>query len=134
MERKNKRGSRPNLRTKQFSTLHIEIFEQILYSGKTNQQLNLAFGYTLKSHCVVDHSRKVMHKLLVLEVLKREDYKEQLTFPRIYHLFWKRLFNKHKKRLYQKAIAPAFYDEAAAERRIINLPQKPVQWNNYYLS
>jgi hypothetical protein len=67
MERMDKKNTKPNLRTKKISTLHIEIFERILRSTKTNQQLNLEFGYTLKSHCVVDHSRKVMYKLLKLE-------------------------------------------------------------------
>lgn len=134
MEKIYKKGTRPNLKTKGFSTLHIDILEQILYSGKTNQQLNLAFGYTLKSHCVVDHSRKVMRKLLVLEGLKKEEYKEQIVFPRACHFFWKRLLNKHKKALLAKAVSPEYYDEKRAVENIVGLKQKSGTWNNYYLN
>jgi hypothetical protein len=81
MERNIKTGTRPNLKTKQFSTLHIEIFEQILISGKTNWELNKQFGYTKRSHCIVDHSRRVMYKLLALEKLTREENMEKVIYP-----------------------------------------------------
>ncbi len=134
MERIYKKSTKPNLRTKKFSTLHIEIFEQILYSGKTNWDINRTYGYTQKSHCVVDHSRKVMYKLLALENLSKEEYREQVVYPRTYHFWWKRLLHKHKVALLAKAVAPVFYDEAAAEKRVVNQTQKTTQWNNYYLN
>ena len=102
---------RPKLKTKKFSTLYIEIFEQILYSGKTNWDLNIVFGYTKRSHCLVDHSRKAMYKLLILENLTREENMERVIYPRIYKLWWKRLLGKHKNVLLTKAVTPIYYDE-----------------------
>ncbi len=110
MERNIKTGTRPNLRTKQFSTLHIEIFEQILISGKTNWELNKQFGYTKRSHCLVDHSRRVMYKLLVLENLTREENMEKVIYPRVYKFWWKRLLNNHKEALLAKAIKAVYYE------------------------
>ena len=68
--------SRPLLKTKGFSTLHLQIFEYILI-GKTNREINRILGYTERSHAVVDHSRKVMHKLLAMEDLHKADFKER---------------------------------------------------------
>lgn len=104
-----KKGTRPYLKTKQFSTLHIDIFEQILSTGKTNCDLNQQFGYTRKSHCVVDHSRKVMYKILVLENLRKEDNMDKVIYPRVYKFWWTRLLNKHKQSLIEKAVKPQYY-------------------------
>jgi hypothetical protein len=111
MEKNIKTGTRPNLRTKQFSTLHIEIFEQILMSGKTNWELNKQFGYTKRSHCIVDHSRRVMYKLLALEKLTRDENMEKVIYPRIYKFWWKRLLDNHKEALLVKAIKPVYYEK-----------------------
>ena len=119
MERNIKTGTRPNLKTKQFSTLHIEIFEQILISGKTNWELNKQFGYTKRSHCLVDHSRRVMYKLLALERLTREENMEKVIYPRVYKFWWKRLLDNHKETLSAKAIKPAYYEETNTTK-IIN--------------
>jgi len=113
MEKNIKTGTRPNLRTKQFSTLHIEIFEQILISGKTNWELNKQFGYTKRSHCIVDHSRRVMFKLLALEKLTRDENMERVIYPRIYKFWWKRLLDKHRDALLLKAIKPVYYEKVA---------------------
>lgn len=107
-----KKGTRPNLKSKGFSRRHIELFEQILYSGKTNCDINLAYGYTRKSHCVVDHTRKVMQKLLALEHLRKEAFKEQVVYPRTFDVFWKKLLIKHKSALLQQAIIPRFYTDS----------------------
>ncbi|WP_183558368.1 hypothetical protein [Mucilaginibacter sp. SP1R1] len=105
-----KKTNRPNLKTKQFSTLHIEIFEQLLISGKTNRSLNQQFGYTKKSHSVVDHSRKVMYKLLTMENLKKEANNERVVFPRKYKFWWKWLLDKHKPTLLEKAVTARYYE------------------------
>lgn len=106
-----KNKNRPHLKTKQFSTLHIEIFEQLLISGKTNWDLNRQFGYTKRSHSVVDHSRKVMFKILVLENLKREEHIKQIAFPKKYKFWWKRLLDKHKTALFKKAVVALYYEQ-----------------------
>ena len=113
MERIKKKTGRPNLKTKQFSTLHIEIFEQLLTSGKTNRDLNRQFGYTKRSHCIVDHSRKVMYKLLILENLKRDENMDRVIFPREYKFWWKRLLDKHRPALLEKAIIALYYETTA---------------------
>jgi len=118
MERNIKTGTRPNLKTKQFSTLHIEIFEQILISGKTNWELNKQFGYTKRSHCLVDHSRRVMYKLLALERLTREENMEKVIYPRVYKFWWKRLLDNHKEALSAKAIKPAYYEETNTTKMV----------------
>jgi len=114
MEWNIKIGTRPNLRTKQFSTLHIEIFEQVIVSSKTNWELNKQFGYSKRSHCVVDHSRKVMYKLLTFEKLTRAENMGKVIYPRKYKFWWKRLLDKHRKALLAKAIIPAYYEEINA--------------------
>jgi hypothetical protein len=101
--------TRPLMATRGFATLHIEIFEQILLSGKTNRDLNLQFGYTRKSHCVVDHSRKVMYKLLALESLTREEHKERIINPRKYKFWWMKLLNTHREFLLSRAIKTNYY-------------------------
>ena len=126
MERDTKTGTRPNLRTKQFSTLHIEIFEQILISGKTNWALNKQFGYTKRSHCLVDHSRRVMYKLLVLENLTREENMQKVIYPRVYKFWWKRLLDNHKQALLAKAIKPVYYEE-------INRPKMVNEKTAFYI-
>jgi hypothetical protein len=107
---RNNNKNRPKLKVKKFTTLHIELFEQLLYSGKTNWDINLAYGYTKRSHCIVDHTRKVMYKILAAENLSKDEYKEQVIYPRVYHLWWKRLFEKHKDTLQRKAVRPLYYD------------------------
>ncbi|AYL96436.1 hypothetical protein [Mucilaginibacter celer] len=101
---------RPFLRTKGFSTFHIHIFELILL-GKANREINRLMGYTPKSHMVVDHSRQVMNKLLCYEGLCKKDYKDRVVYPRKYQFWWKKLLEKHKNMLIQKAIIPEYYDE-----------------------
>ena len=100
--------TRPNLKTKGFSTLHIDIFTYIL-SGKTNREINIMLGYTARSHAVVDHSRKVMYKLLALENLCKKDYTCRVIHPRDYQFWWKKLFDKHQAALLSMAIQPEFY-------------------------
>ncbi|WP_216846652.1 hypothetical protein [Mucilaginibacter sp. L196] len=116
IKRNMKTATRPNLKSKQFSTLHIEIFEQLLISGKTNWELNKQFGYTKRSHCIVDHSRKVMYKLLALEKLTREDNMEKVIYPRIYKFWWKRLLDNHRQALLAKAIIPVYYENMPPEK------------------
>jgi hypothetical protein len=106
-----KKSTRPLLRTKGFSTLHLEIFEQILYTGQTNRELNQRYGYSIRSHQVVDHSKKVMLKLLALENLKKSDHSEQIVYPRRHRFWWKKLLDKHKKTLINKAVTPTFYNQ-----------------------
>jgi hypothetical protein len=101
--------TRPTLKTKGFSTHHIDIFKYILL-GKTNREINVTLGYTKRSHAVVDHSRKVMYKLLALEELCRKDNKNRITYPRQYQFWWKKLLDKHMQTLLSVAIAPGFYD------------------------
>jgi hypothetical protein len=121
MERQYTSG-RPKLRTKKFSTLHIEIFEQILISGKTNWDLNRQFGYTKRSWSVVRHSRRVMYKLLALENLKREEYKQKVIFPRESKFWWKRLLDKHRPALLKNAVTALYYETMPeqADKQIIN--------------
>jgi len=101
--------SRPLLKTKGFSTLHLQIFEYILI-GKTNREINRILGYTERSHAVVDHSRKVMHKLLAMEDLHKADFKDRVVYPRKFQFWWKKLLDKHKTGLLTMAIAPKFYE------------------------
>jgi DNA-binding NarL/FixJ family response regulator len=101
--------SRPLLKTKGFSTLHLDIFELILI-GKTNREINRMLGYTQRSHAVVDHSRKVMYKLLAMEDLHRADFTERVAYPRKFQFWWMKLLIKHKDALVFKAIAPKFYE------------------------
>lgn len=109
MEVRKEKNSRPLMNTRGFSTLHIEIFEQILVSGKTNRDLSEQFGYTRKSHCVVDHSRKVMYKLLALENLTKSEYRDRTIYPRTYKFWWMKLLNTHRKTLTDQAIVTNFY-------------------------
>ncbi len=101
--------TRPNLKTKGFSTLHIDIFNMILV-GKTNREINSLLGYTQRSHAVVDHSRKVMYKLLAMENLAKREYADRVVYPRSYQFWWKKIFDKHYKDLLAIAISPEFYD------------------------
>ncbi|MDN3581445.1 hypothetical protein [Mucilaginibacter flavus] len=101
--------SRPLLKTKGFSNLHLEIFEYILI-GKTNREINRMLGYTQRSHAVVDHSRKVMYKLLAMEDLHRADFTERVAYPRKFQFWWMKLLVKHKDALVFKAIAAKFYE------------------------
>lgn len=101
-------NTRPILKTKGFSTLHIDIFKYIMV-GKTNREINGILGYTERSHAVVDHSRKVMYKLLAMESLCRKDYADRVVHPREYQFWWKKLFDKHREQLLQTAIEPVFY-------------------------
>jgi hypothetical protein len=103
------RGTRQIIKTRKFSTLHIEIFEQVLVSGKTNRALNLQFGYTEKSHVVVDHSRKVMFKLLALENMAKNEFQHQIVYPRIYKFWWKKLLAKHEQHMLSIAIQVEYY-------------------------
>ncbi|PAW95297.1 hypothetical protein CKK33_18035 [Mucilaginibacter sp. MD40] len=100
--------TRPTLKTKGFSTHHITIFSMILH-GKTNREINQLLGYTKRSHAVVDHSRKVMYKLLALEELCRKDHRAHVVYPRKYQFWWKKLLQKHMEVLLSVAIAPCFY-------------------------
>jgi len=101
---------RPLLRTKKFSTQHVEIFEHIL-SGKTNKSINAHYGYSERSHSVADHARKVMYKLLVQEGLSKRDHIAQVTYPRKYCFWWKKVLEKHKPSLMGMAIKPEYYDD-----------------------
>ncbi|HEK19897.1 MULTISPECIES: hypothetical protein [unclassified Mucilaginibacter] len=103
-------STRPTLKTKGFSTHHIDIFNLILL-GKTNREINQALGYTKRSHAVVDHSRRVMYKLLALEELGRKDHHDRVVYPRNYQFWWKKLLDKHMGILLSVAIAPGFYDD-----------------------
>ncbi|WP_374950434.1 hypothetical protein [Mucilaginibacter sp.] len=100
--------TRPNLKTKGFSTLDVDIFNYILL-GKTNREINSTLGYSERSHAVVDHSRKVMYKLLAMESLCKKDYEDRVVHPRNYQFWWKKLFDKHHKALLATAIEPEFY-------------------------
>ncbi|RYE26636.1 MAG: hypothetical protein EOP45_03620 [Sphingobacteriaceae bacterium] len=102
-------STRPLLKTRKFSTLHIEIFEQVICSGKSNRTLNKRFGYTLRSHKVVDHSKTVMLKLLAFEGLCKKDYMDRVIRPRANSFWWKNLFDKHRKVLMSNAVNPEFY-------------------------
>jgi hypothetical protein len=109
-----KKCTQPYLKTRRFSTLHMEIFEQILISGKSNRALNQQFGYTKYSHGVVDHSRKVMYKLLAMENLAKAEYHDRVVHPRLYTFWWKHLLGKHKEALRGMAIQPEFYNKVTA--------------------
>jgi hypothetical protein len=100
--------NRPLLKSRGLSTHHIEIFELIL-TGKSNREINQMLGYSKKSHAVVDHSRKVMYKLLALEELSRKNYLKQVTFPRDYCFWWKSVLLKHVSFLMAYAIKPEYY-------------------------
>ena len=102
--------SRPLLRTKGFSTLHIYIFELILLD-KTNREINKLLGYSQRSHMVVDHSKLVMHKLLCCESLCKKEYSDQVIYPRKYMFWWKKLLDKHYDKIQVKAIKPQYYEE-----------------------
>jgi len=104
-------STRPHLKTRKFSTLHIEIFEQVIGSGKSNRMLNERYGYTLRSHKIVDHSRTVMLKLLALEGFCKREYMDRVTYPRTNDLWWKNLLCKHRKVLMMNAIEPEFYNK-----------------------
>jgi hypothetical protein len=101
-------SKRPWLKTKGFSTFHIEIFNQILLD-KTNRSISMDYGYSIQSHAVVDHSRKVMFKLLALEGLSRAQYVDYVKHPRNYLFWWKYMLDKYKDKLYTVAIKPEFY-------------------------
>jgi hypothetical protein len=101
--------TRPVIKTRKFSTIQVEIFEQVLSSGKTNQVLNVQFGYTQRSHAVVDHSKKVMYKLLAFENLSRSEYQERIIYPRRYSFWWNNLLKKHKQRMLEAAIKTEYY-------------------------
>lgn len=109
---KTARGTRQIIKTRKFSTLHMEIFEHLLVSGKTNRALNLQFGYTEKSHVVVDHSRKVMFKLLALENISKNEFQQRIVYPRIYKFWWKKLLDKHQKQLMSIAIQVEYYEDS----------------------
>jgi hypothetical protein len=99
---------RPLLKTRGFSTLHLQIFEYILV-GKTNREINRIIGYSERSHAAVDHSRKVMFKLLAMDGLCKKDYKERITYPRKYRFWWNKLLTRYKHELLSRAIDPCFY-------------------------
>lgn len=101
-------ASRPFLKTKKFSKFHIELFEQIL-QGKTNRDINKIYGYSQRSHAVVDHSRRVMYKLLAMEGLSRKDYLEEVIFPRRFCFWWNKLLTQHHHALVNNAIDPQYY-------------------------
>ena len=101
---------RPLLKTKKFSSLHIELFEQILL-GKTNRDINHTYGYSQRSHAVVDHSRKVMHKLLAMESLSRKEHADRIVYPRQYCFWWNKLLDTHRVELTRIAIKPEYYEE-----------------------
>ncbi|WP_454803203.1 hypothetical protein [Mucilaginibacter phyllosphaerae] len=102
--------TRPTLKTKGFSTHHIGIFDWIL-RGKTNREINMMLGYTKRSHAVVDHSRKVMNKLLAFEGECRKDHQDRIIYPRNYQFWWKKLLDKHMPALLAVAKEPYFYNE-----------------------
>jgi hypothetical protein len=99
---------RPLLKTKKFSSLHIELFEQILM-GRTNRDINQLYGYTQRSHAVVDHSRKVMHKLLAMENLSKREHADRVVYPREYCFWWKKILETHRAELSKIAIKPQYY-------------------------
>ncbi|SDT69817.1 hypothetical protein SAMN05216490_5069 [Mucilaginibacter mallensis] len=103
--------NRPLLKSRGLSTHHIEIFEFIL-SGKSNREINQMLGYSKKSHVVVDHSRKVMYKLLAMEDLCRKEHIGEVVFPRGYCFWWKGLLLKHQQQLMEIAIKPEYYVNA----------------------
>jgi hypothetical protein len=106
--------NRPLLKSRGLSTHHIEIFEMILM-GKSTKEINQTMGYSERSHAGVDHSRKVMYKLLALEGLCRKDHIRQVAFPRQYFFWWKNVLNKHLELLMSIAIKPEYYNNVASE-------------------
>lgn len=100
--------TRPKLKTKGFSTYHIHIFELILLK-KTNKEINGMLGYTKRSHAIVDHSRKVMYKLLAMENLLKKDHVNYIVYPRDYCFWWNKLITKHQTGLLKIAVEPAYY-------------------------
>ena len=98
----------PLLKSRGLSTFHIEILCQVLLN-KTNRKISLENGYSVKSHSVLDHSRKVMYKLLAIEGLTRSAYQDQVKHPRKYLFWWKNLLEKNKVQLDKIAICPEFY-------------------------
>jgi hypothetical protein len=101
--------TRPVIKTRKISTVQVEIFKQVLLSGKTNQVLNVQFGYPERSHAVVDHSKKVMYKLLAFESLSKSEYGEGITYPRRYSFWWNSLLKKHKQKMLETAIETEYY-------------------------
>ncbi|TZF82052.1 hypothetical protein FW774_15265 [Pedobacter sp. BS3] len=86
-------------RSRRFSGLYIDIFQEIIQSAKTNREISAAFGYSEKSDAIISHSRKVMRKLLYLENLPVRQYQQRIIYPRQYRFWWAELFNKHKPSL-----------------------------------
>lgn len=86
-------------RSRRFSGLYIDIFQEIIQSAKTNREISAAFGYSEKSDTIIIHSRKVMRKLLCLENLPLRQYQHRVIYPRQYRFWWTELFNKHKPSL-----------------------------------
>lgn len=106
----NEIAHRPLLKTKKFSSLHVELFEQVLM-GKTNRDINHLYGYTQRSHAVVDHTRKVMYKLLAMENLSKREYADRVVYPRDYCFWWKKILETHREALLKMAIKPEYYHE-----------------------
>ena len=102
--------NKPYLKTKGLSNYHIELFSQILLN-KTFRKIGIEYGYTAQSHSVIDHCRKVMHKLMALEGLSRADHYEQIKYPRKYLYWWRGLLDNHKDKLYELAIEGKFYSK-----------------------
>jgi hypothetical protein len=100
--------NRPILKSRGMSTHHIEIFELML-AGKSNREINQMMGYSQRSHAGVDHSRKVMYKLLAMEGLCRRDHIKQVASPREYCFWWNNILSKHIDFLTSHAIKPEYY-------------------------
>ncbi|WP_461449500.1 hypothetical protein [Mucilaginibacter sp.] len=100
--------NRPLLKSRGMSTHHIEIFELIL-AGKSNKEINQMMGYSERSHAGIDHSRKVMYKLLAMEGLCRKDHEKQVAGPREYRFWWKNILLKHMEFLMASVIKPEYY-------------------------
>jgi hypothetical protein len=94
----------------------------MILRGKTNREINNILGYTQRSHVVVDHSRKVMFKLLALESLTRLEHAERVIYPRNYKFWWKNLFDTHGQTLLSIAKEAAFYEDTKVinDRLILN--------------
>jgi len=100
--------NRPLLKSRGMSTHHIEILGLML-AGKSNREINQMMGYSQRSHAGVDHSRKVMYKLLALEGLCRKDHLKQVASPREYRFWWNNILSKHVSSLMAFAIKPEYY-------------------------
>jgi hypothetical protein len=100
----------PKLKTKKFSEHHIELFRLVLLKIN-NREINWLVGYSKVSHCVVDHTRKVMYKLLALEGLAKKDHELQVVYPRDYCFWWHKLLEKHEAALSGMAVKPEYYGE-----------------------